>query len=69
MDCNVQQAMEGGGTEQTDELEISQETCPAGSPCGTTAEPWVDTIVRSKLLEYVALYKQSISRQYRLHTC
>lgn len=55
MDCNVQQAMEGGGTEQTDELEISQGTCPAGSPCGTTAEPWVDTIVRSKLLEYVAL--------------
>lgn len=39
MDCNVKQAMEGGGTEQTDELEISQGTCPAGSPCGTTAEP------------------------------
>lgn len=63
MDFNVQQAMKGGGTEQTDELEISQGTCPAGSPRGTTEEHWVDTIMRSKLLKYVALYKQSISCQ------
>lgn len=66
MDCNVQQAMEGGGTEQIDELEISQGTCPAGSPCGTCAEPWIDTIVKSKLLEYVALYKQNISCQIQI---
>lgn len=58
--------MEGGGPEQIDELEISQGTCPAGSPCGTTAEHWVYTIVRSKLLEYVALYKQSISCQIQI---
>lgn len=70
MDCSIQQAMEGGGTEQIDELEISQRTCPAGSPCGTTEEHWVDTIVRSKLLKYVALYKQSISCQIQIiHTC
>lgn len=61
MDCSVQQTVEGGGTEQTDELEISQRTCPAGSPCGTIAEPWVDTIETRKLLKYIALYKQSIS--------
>jgi len=39
--------------EQTDELEMSQGTCPTGSPCGTTAELWIDAIVRRKVLECV----------------
>lgn len=37
------------------ELETSPGTCSAGSPSGTTAEPWVVAIVRCKFLEHVAL--------------
>lgn len=66
MDCNVQQAMEGGGTEQTDELEISQGTCPTGSPCGTTEEHWVDTIVRSKFSSICT--NKAFPAKYRLYT-